>query len=283
MTVTTRAVRVPLVSLLTALAAVAAVLALSGPAPARAAEAPTYPTLGWPPIGANDWGCRPTSQRPVPAVIVHGTFGDQKSLLDNLSLALKRDGYCVYALDYGNRATGPVEQSAQQLSAFVDKVLTSTGAAKVSMVGHSQGGMMPRYYIKNLGGAGKVEDLVGLAPSNHGTTSAGSLSASPYCVACDQQRAGSPFLQALNNPDETPGDVDYTQVVTRNDEVVRPYTSGFLTPDAQSTNITLQDRCAAELTEHLLIPMSRQAIAWTLNAFNREGPADAQARIGCLG
>ena len=37
------------------------------------------------------------------------------------------------------------------------------------MVGHSQGGMMPRYYIKFLGGAGKVDDLVGLSPSNHGT------------------------------------------------------------------------------------------------------------------
>ena len=48
----------------------------------------------------------PTAARPDPAVIVHGTFGDQKSLLDNLSLALKRDGFCVYALDYGNRGTG---------------------------------------------------------------------------------------------------------------------------------------------------------------------------------
>ena len=54
--------------------------------------------------------------------------------------------------------------SAAQLEAFVDRVLAATGAAKVSMVGHSQGGMMPRYYIQFLGGAGKVDDLVGLAP-----------------------------------------------------------------------------------------------------------------------
>ena len=49
-------------------------------------------------------------------------------------------------------------------------MLAATGAAKVSMVGHSQGGMMPRYYIKFLGGASKVDDLVGLSPSNHGTS-----------------------------------------------------------------------------------------------------------------
>ena len=247
------------------------------------ADAATYPTLGQAPPGANDWSCKPTAKRPLPAVIVHGTFGDQRSLLERLSLSLKKDGFCVYSLDYGNRATGPIEQSAQQLKTFVERVRTSTGAAKVELVGHSQGGMMPRYYIKNLGGAAAVEDLVGLAPSNHGTTINQAFSASPSCVACDQQRAGSPFLRALNSPDETPGDVDYTQVETRLDEVVVPYTSAFLTPGPQSTNITLQDRCPADAAEHLTIPSDKQAIAWTLDAFHRDGPASASAPIGCLG
>ena len=61
-------------------------------------------------------------------------------------------------------------------------MLGATGAAKVDIIGHSQGGMMPRYYVKNLGGAAKVDDLIGLSPSNHGTTnspppSAGTLRA----------------------------------------------------------------------------------------------------------
>ena len=50
------------------------------------------------------------------------------------------------------------------------RVLAATGAAKVDLVGHSQGGMMPRYYLKFLGGAALVNRLVALAPSNHGTT-----------------------------------------------------------------------------------------------------------------
>jgi triacylglycerol lipase len=271
--------RSALVTLVTALLAATVLGAAAAPVEAET----TYPTLGWPPAGANDWSCRPTAARPLPAVIVHGTFGDQKSLLDNLSLSLKRDGFCVYALDYGNRATGPIEESAGQLDAFVDKVLASTGAAKVELVGHSQGGMMPRYYIENLGGDAVVEDLVGLAPSNHGTTVNSAFSSSPSCVACDQQRAGSDFLTALNNPDETPGDVDYTQVETRYDEVVVPYTSAFLTPGPQSTNILLQDRCRADASEHLTIAMDPQAIAWVLDAFGHDGPADPAARIGCLG
>ena len=49
-------------------------------------------------------------------------------------------------------------------------MLAKTGASQVDIVGHSQGGMMPGYYIKFLGGASKVHTLIGLAPSNHGTT-----------------------------------------------------------------------------------------------------------------
>jgi triacylglycerol lipase len=250
-----------------------------------AVDAPwsTYPTLDRDPLGANDWSCRPTQERPHPAVIVHGTFGDRASLLDALSFALAGDGYCVFALDYGNRGTGPVEESAAELSDFVARVLDETGAQRVSIVGHSQGGMMPRYYIKNLGGDGLVEDLVGLAPSNHGTAVSGDggSGSTQGCEACDQQQAGSEFLEQLNHPDETPGDVDYTQVVTRYDQVVVPYTSGFLTGD-RSTNITLQDYCPANTAEHLTIPMDRQAIAWVLHAFDRNGPADPEAPVGCL-
>ena len=64
-------------------------------------------------------------------MIVHGTFGDSMNLLQRLSSRLNSAGYCVFALDYGNRATGPIERSAEQLKAFVTKVLAATGAAKV--------------------------------------------------------------------------------------------------------------------------------------------------------
>jgi hypothetical protein len=53
-----------------------------------------------------------------------------------------------FALDYGGTDGNPIQgygpiESAQQLSSFVDKVLAATGASKVDIVGHSQGGMMP--------------------------------------------------------------------------------------------------------------------------------------------
>lgn len=271
--------------LLAALLSAAVVIGL-GAAPAPA-ESPTWPTFGEPPVGANDWSCEPAAERPSPVIIVHGTFGDQKSLLDRLSLALVAQGFCVYSFDYGNRATAPIEQSAEELKTFTGQVLQATGAAKVSMVGHSQGGMMPRYYIKFLGGDTVVDDLVGLAPSNHGTRVTGDPDnpltgrmMSDYCPACVQQSAESEFLTNLNAGDETPGEVSYTSVTTRYDTVVVPHTSGYLTPGPLSTNLTLQDVCPVEHSEHLQIPMSGTAIAITLDALTRVGPADP-AYTGC--
>src|ERR1700742_229916 len=158
-----------------------------------------------------------------PVVLVHGTFGDASNWA-YVAPQLQHAGYCTFALNYGNHATGDIPTSAQQLKTFVDGVLAQTGASKVDIVGHSQGGMMPRYYIKYLGGADKVDDLIGLAPSNHGTTlPLANPNDQLTCPACAQQAAGSPFITALNAGDETPGSVDYTVIESTHDEVVTPY------------------------------------------------------------
>ena len=257
------------------------VLAVLPTVPAHA-DPPPYPTQIGEPTGANDWSCRPTAARPTPVVIVHGTFGDRCSLLDPLSAAMVGEGFCVYSLDYGNRGLNDIPTSAGELKAFTERVLRSTGASKVSMVGHSQGGMMPRYYIRFLGGADVVDDLVGLSPSNHGTTVAGDGgSTSSGCPACSQQAAGSPFLTELNAGDETPGRLSYTQITTRYDEVVTPYLSAYLAPGRRTTNITLQDLCPADLSEHVVIPTDPVAIQLVLNALARKGPADPAFRPTC--
>jgi triacylglycerol lipase len=214
-------------------------------------------------------------------VLVHGTFTDMTISWNLIAPALERQGYCVFALDYGHRATAPIEQSAQQLKAFVDRVLSATGASRVSLVGHSQGGMMPRYYLKFLGGARRVDDLVGLAPSNHGTTNPAAPIVAPGCPACLQQVAGSPFVQHLNAGDETPGKVSYTVVETRYDEVVTPYSSAFLAPGPRTTNVLLQDDCPLDPVEHVSIIYDPVALQWIENALGRAGPADPSFKPTC--
>ncbi len=246
---------------------------------------------GPPPPGANDPECRPSEEHPEPVVLVPGTFETMERNFINLSPMLKEKGYCVFALNYGYEngvpASGPIEQSAAELKTFIDNVLELTGAEKVSIVGHSQGGMMPRYYMKFLGGADQVEDLVGLVPSNHGTdgvagftelTTTGADVAS--CTACHQQLTGSDFLTNLNKGDETPGSTSYTVVTTRNDEVVVPYTSAYLNgPENKVVNITIQDYYPYDQIEHQNIAQDPLAFQFVFDALDHDGPADPDRAV----
>ncbi|HEX6493510.1 MAG TPA: alpha/beta fold hydrolase [Candidatus Dormibacteraeota bacterium] len=262
-----------------AVAAVAAALMLGGATVAAAGQ--PLPSPGISPPGANDPGCRPAAPHPDPVVLVHGTYGDMTVSWNLLSPVLRDHGYCVFALDYGHRGTDPVEQSAAQLGAFVDQVLATTGASRVLIVGHSQGGMMPRYWMRFLGGAGKVRGLVGLAPSNHGTVvPAAALAGDMGCTACDQQIAGSDFLTRLNAGGDTLPGVSYTVVETRFDEVVIPWYYAYLR-GPRVTNVTLQEDCARDRVEHLGIIYDPVAVQWVVDALDHAGLADPEFRPVC--
>ena len=235
-----------------------------------------------PPTTIDDPACRPPPQHPYPIVLVHGTFAATDWEL--IAPALARDGYCVFTFSYGEGGTGEIARSARQLQVFVDDLLARTRARKVSIIGHSEGGLMPRYYVRFLGGAAKVDDLIGLAPSNHGTESPLALEGAAFgCTACAEQEAsGSPFLQRLNDGTETPGSVDYTVVETAYDTVVVPYTSAFLRgPSSRVTNITLQAACRDDTADHLGIAIDPVALQWVENALTRKGPANPAFRPRC--
>jgi triacylglycerol esterase/lipase EstA (alpha/beta hydrolase family) len=245
-----------------------------------------------PPPGADNFGCKPTSAHPDPVILVNGTFANQDDNWQAASPLLANNGYCVFTFNYGGtspsadfQGTGDIAASAGQLASFVTQVLAATGAAKVDLVGHSQGGMMPRYYLKFLGGAKYVNTLVALAPSNHGTTldgltalvtafgAAGLVNSAlnPLCTACVEQEAGSAFLTSLNAGGDTVPGVTYTVIESKDDEVVTPYTSAFLSgPDV--TNITLQNQCPLDQTDHLEIAADPVALADVLNALDPAHP-----------
>jgi triacylglycerol esterase/lipase EstA (alpha/beta hydrolase family) len=270
---------------------VIATAALSGgimlSAPANAADAiDAAKALAAPGLpGANNWSCKPSAAHPRPVVLVHGTFanGTVNWLSDAPILASR--GYCVFALTYGAkadvpvlRAIAPVADSAAQLSTFVTGVLAATGTSQVDIVGHSQGGMMPRYYLKFLGGAGKVHTLVGLAPSNHGTTLDGLATLAQSfpgaidivgsgCPACADQVVGSPLLTKLNSGGDTLSGVSYTVISTKYDEVVTPYATQFLSGSGVR-NVTLQNLCAADISAHAAMAFDPVVLHETENALD---------------
>ncbi len=262
----------------------ALVLVLLAAAPAGAQQNPIFQSPGIPPPGANDPACKPAAAHPYPVILVHGTFGDMTVSWNSIAPALESRGFCVWALDYGNRGTGPIDRSADQLVAFVDQVRARTGAAKVSLVGHSQGGMLARYVAVRRDRLNVVDDIIGLAPSSHGTTNPLAGPAGGFgCTACAEQQAGSAFMRKVNQPPpEAPGPPWYTVVTTTHDEVVTPYRTQALAGD-RATNVILQDRCPADPTEHVGIIYDPVAIQWTVNALERPGAANPRFVPDCTG
>jgi triacylglycerol lipase len=64
------------------------------------------------------------------------------------------------------------------------------------------------------------------------------------------------------------------------DEVVTPYQSQALSGDTV-TNVVMQDRCPADLTDHIAIPYDPVALQWVVNALERPGPADRNFQPRC--
>ena len=168
--------------------------------------------------------------------------------------------------------------------AFIDQVRAQTGAAKVSLVGHSQGGMLSRYVAVRRDRLSVVDDIVGLAPSSHGTTTPLAGPAGGFgCTACAEQAAGSAFMRKVNEPPpEAPGPAWYTVVTTTHDEVVTPYQSQALAGD-RATNVILQDKCPSDPFEHVTIVGDPVAIQWTVNALERPGAANPRFEPDCSG
>ncbi|GAA5613533.1 alpha/beta fold hydrolase [Streptomyces platensis] len=286
----------PALALALGAATVPAAAADPSPATTPAGGAAQHPTRTAAGSGWNNYSCKPSAAHPRPVVLVHGTLGNSIDNWLGLAPYLVARGYCVFSLDYGQlpgvpffHGLGPVDASAQQLAAYVDRVLAATGTEKVDLVGHSQGGMMSRVYLKFHGGADKVNTLVGLAPDNHGTDLNGLTrlldhfpGAKDYIdkltPGLADQIAGSDILNRLNEGGDTLPGVHYTVIATKYDEVVTPYRSAFLDgPDVR--NVVVQDLCGLDLSEHVAIGLvDRVAFHETANALD---PAHA-TRTTCL-
>ncbi|MGC5247208.1 esterase/lipase family protein [Gordonia sp. DT219] len=255
------------------------------------------------PPGANDWSCKPAEGQ-EPVVLVHGTWENAYNNWAMISPALKKEGYCVYALNYGisnplqggglggllpgANGTGDIAKSGKQVGQFVDKVLKSTGASKVNMVGHSQGGITAREYLRYDGGAAKVDNLVTLGATNNGTSldgigtlgrtinNLGIDTLGPIALAVGtsgiQQVYDSVYIKHLNAGGKYAiGDVNYTIVGSRYDEVTTPYQSTFFPAGTPHTkNITLQNGCEQDTSDHLALSYSPRAVSIVLNAFDHK-------------
>ena len=217
-------------------------------------------------------------------VIVPGTLADEPAVevsLRSLADALRADGYEPFTYYLPGGGLGDLRETAAGLPAFVDGVLAATGAAQVDVIGHSQGGLLARYYIRHLGGAAEVDTLVTLAAPHYGSSlyNLGRLFGPHNCLgftACTQAQVGSAFLADLNGTDDTYGAVRYASFTTRLDAVVVPYTNALLRGDG-AVNVVVQQQCPLRVVEHVLFPQDGAVYGGIVDAL-----AERPVTLDCL-
>lgn len=224
--------------------------------------------------GVNDASCTPSAAHPNPVVFLHGLGATKDEDINYLQSDVARRGYCTYSLTYGSPAGAtfvgglrPIAESAAQIKDFITGVLAQTGAAKVDLVGHSEGAFQSLYVTKTQGISGRVGKVVAIAPPTHGTTfvglyklaflfgqgerdAVGQLLTAFGCPACSDLGTGGSAVATLENgPIAQPG-VDYTILTSRYDELVTPTDTAFVR-EGGVHNAYVQDTCRFDPVGHI--------------------------------
>lgn len=255
------------------------------------------------PTYMNRWDCR-SKKHPVPVVMVHGTFSRQGNQVD-VTHMLNRKGFCVYGANIGydpnNLATqfsedlygtGDIEKSTQELHRFVQKVLRRTGAKKVDIIGHSQGGLQIRNLITKYA-PHSVRVAIMLGGTHNGTTINGLTTmvapflpdgiesiSSPFTgPAVSQQMVGSHFITELNKYPATSPGVTYVVLVSPDDKQATPYKLGYLKPVKGSKvyNIDVKDYCDVDDDHEIghsdlhIDPLALSLILWGVSHSTKKG------------
>lgn len=191
----------------------------------------------------------PRDSGPPPIVFVHGN-GDSAALWTTTVWRFESNGWPrerLHAIDlpyplardaYDKPQDGRTSAAEHMtfLAGEVDKVLKSTGARQVVLIGNSRGGNAIRHYIAHGGGAAKVSHAILGGTPNHGVWS------DPGFRPTSEFNGAGPFLTALNNQggpgvEITPGPKWMTIRSDANDKFAQP-DGVWIGAKGRPTNVT---------------------------------------------
>ncbi|AHH94688.1 lipase family alpha/beta hydrolase [Kutzneria albida] len=256
--------------------------------------------------GYDNPSCRPSAAHPNPVVLLHGLGGNGPGNLGLLGLHLAAQGFCAFDTTYGETVPGvpvgglvDIHRSAAEIRDFIEQVRGWTGAAKVDIVGHSEGGFHSLYVPKALGVAGEVGRVVALAPPTHGTSFGGLVTVADTlqirtlvnqllarfgCPACKQILAGGEGNVELNTGPITQPGIAYTVIASRADVLVTPHDSAVLGTKETGfihepgvRNEYVQDTCPLDPVGHIGLAYDSGVAQMITNALD---PAHA-AKVTC--
>jgi triacylglycerol lipase len=160
-----------------------------------------------------------------PVLLLYGLFATPR-IVGVLTHRFRRRGYCAFSINlgglFGRFNSAPIEELAALLSNQVDRICRHHGLEWLDLVGHSQGGLIGRYYVQKLNGAKHVSSLVTLGTPHRGTPWAylGRL-VKQIIPSVPQMMPNSHFLRECTDR-SFPGGVKMTSVFSRADLICPP-------------------------------------------------------------
>ncbi len=159
-----------------------------------------------------------------PVLLLYG-FGATRRVFSILEKRLRKDGFCVFSLNLGGIFdtfnTRCIEELATHVHMKVERLCERYHLNKISIIGHSKGGLIGRYYVKRLGGDRRVRALITLGTPHAGNPWALVGLFSPMAIfsrSIWQMYPMSPFIRSLKNG-AWPKTVRFVSLYSKDDRI----------------------------------------------------------------
>ncbi len=159
-----------------------------------------------------------------PVLLLYG-FGATRRVFSILERRLRKDGFCVFSFNLGGVFdtfnTRCIEEMAQFVHDKIERLCQKYNLEKISIIGHSKGGLIGRYYVKRLGGSHRVRALITLGSPHGGNPWALVGLFSPLSIFSKslwQMYPMSPFIRRLQKG-AWPRHVRFVSIYSKEDRV----------------------------------------------------------------
>ncbi|KAK8104892.1 hypothetical protein PG999_008251 [Apiospora kogelbergensis] len=237
----------------------------------------------------NDFSCK-SAEHPTPVILLHALLANPAVDLNLLQQEMKRQNYCTFTVLYGTHRLAPwigglgdMRESSQTIADFVLEVVEKTGADKVDIVGHSEGGVMSLYVpMRHPEVAKHVDHVVSLGPAVHGAQYygmtnlwyaggevsreiAGGVLDLLGCQACDDMATGGNIYNDFKNAPKIAQDGNkVTVIMSRRDTLVAPEVSRVNEKGVR--NVMVQDTCPDDTVGHAYLAWDTSVWGLVFNA-----------------
>jgi triacylglycerol lipase len=183
---------------------------------------------------------------PRPVLLIYGFMATRRSF-EVIERRLRRDGYCVFSINLGGTFdvfnTRGIDQSAEKVREKIERLYARYTLGPLSIIGHSKGGLIGRYYVKRLGGERRVQALITLGTPHNGTPTAyfGIATVGLIAPSVWQMTPMSPFIRRLK-AGPFPEQVHFASIYSKRDRF-SPFPPALLESEGQANlrNIEVKD------------------------------------------